>query len=459
MKRLLHKCLAMTILSLIAINSYADLSGECGPNVMWDYDSKTHTLHISGNGYMWDYDPHFEMWWDEHEEIRTAIKTIVIAPGVTTIGNIVFSGLSSLTFVVIPNSVEKIGMGAFSRCHSLSYINIPNSVTSIEYGAFYDCKSLTSITIPNSVTKVGESIFEDCTALKEVYYPRGLDLSSAGIQSSTKRIAYTPNSYTINVDQNIPISKTINKNTFVVIIANENYAKNDEHISDVPYAINDGKMFHQYCLQTLGIPEENIRDEYDATGGKMKRLINWVCDISSVYQEVNILFYYSGHGIPDEEDHTSYILPIDGYPGDLTTCYKIEDLYATLGKIKNANIMLFLDACFSGSNRGDGTVVANSKSVVLKAKPGVPQGNMVAFSAAQGNETAYPYAEKQHGMFTFFLLKKLQETKGDLTLGELGNYIFTNVRQQSLLRNDKKQEPSVIASPQVESQWQNWKLK
>ncbi len=462
MKRFTNKVFFVAILSFIAVNSYANFSGKCGTNVMWDYDINRHILNISGSGPMYDYDTHLGMapwWWEEKGELRTDIKTIIISEGVTTIGDLAFMELSSLTFIVIPNSVEKIGFGAFYGCHSLPYISIPNSVTTIYSQAFQECTALTYITLPNSVVKVSKSVFEDCTALKEIYYPRGLDISSANIPSSAKCIAYTPSSYTINVDQNIPLSKTKNGNTFVVIISNENYSKADEHISNVPFAINDGKIFHQYCLQTLGVSEENIRDEYDATIGKMKRLVNWVSEISSVYQNLNIIFYYSGHGIPDEDSHASYLLPIDGFPGDLSTCYKLEDLYATLGKLNNANIMLFLDACFSGSNRGDGTVVVNSRSALLKAKQGVPQGNMVAFSAAHGNESAYPYEEKQHGMFTFFLLKKIQDTKGELTLGELSNFISTSVKQQSLLRNDKKQEPSIIVSPQVQNQWQNWKLK
>ena len=80
-------------------------------------------------------------------------------------------------------------------------------------------------------------------------------------------------------------------------------------------------------------------------------------------------------------------------------------------------------------------MLASARGVALKAKGDVPQGNMVVFSAASGDETAYPYKEKGHGLFTYFLLKKLQESKGDCTLGELGEYIQTNVRQQSVVIN------------------------
>ena len=117
-----------------------------------------------------------------------------------------------------------------------------------------------------------------------------------------------------------------------------------------------------------------------------------------------------------------------------------------------------MDACFSGSKREQG-MLASARGVALKAKAGQPKGNMVVFSAAQGDETAYPYTAKQHGMFTYYLLKKLQETKGDVTLQELGNYITTNVKQQSVLENNKMQSPCVMPATDVADNWKNWKLK
>jgi len=84
---------------------------------------------------------------------------------------------------------------------------------------------------------------------------------------------------------------------------------------------------------------------------------------------------------------------------------------------------------------------------------------MVVFSAAQGDETAYPYHEKGHGMFTYFLLKKLQETKGNVTLGELGSYITTNVKQQSIIVNRKSQTPTVTPSQTLSDRWRGMRLR
>ena len=136
---------------------------------------------------------------------------------------------------------------------------------------------------------------------------------------------------------------------------------------------------------------------------------------------------------------------------------KLDDLYATLGALPAKSITIFLDACFSGAAR-TGKMLTNARGVALSARPGLPQGNMVVFAAAQGNETAYQNNKEGHGMFTYFLLKKLQESEGMVSLQELGDYITTNVKQQSILLNGKSQTPSVTPSPTLKD-WQKWKLQ
>ena len=196
----------------------------------------------------------------------------------------------------------------------------------------------------------------------------------------------------------------------------------------------------------------------DATGNQLKAQINWLRNVVEVFDNPNIIFYYAGHGIPDESSKTAYLLPVDGIITDISTCYKLDDLYATLGNMPAEHVTVFMDACFSGSRRGNG-MLASARSVAIKTKSGVPQGNTVVFAASQGDETAYPYKEKQHGMFTYYLLKKLQSTGGDVTLQELGNYIMDNVRRQSLLENDKSQTPTITPSHAVSDAWKTWKLK
>ena len=257
-----------------------------------------------------------------------------------------------------------------------------------------------------------------------------------------------------DVDRNIPISPIKNDNTFVLIIANEHYSQE----ATVPFALNDGNIFKEYCIKTLGIGEKHIKYLTDATGNQIKASINWLANLTEAFDNPQIIVYYAGHGIPDESNKSSYILPVDGSGTDVTTGYKLDDLYITLGNLPASHITVFMDACFSGSKREDG-MLASARGVALKAKSGVPQGNMVVFSAAQGDETAYPNREQQHGLFTYYLLKKLQETEGNVALKDLGDYITKQVSQQSILVNNKKQTPCVTPSASLGTEWQNWKLK
>ena len=258
-----------------------------------------------------------------------------------------------------------------------------------------------------------------------------------------------------DIDVNIPINKNINDKTFAVVIANENYRREDQVI----FAKNDGETFRKYCIQTLGLPEKNIHIVIDATLNDIRAEINWISNVADIFKsDANIIFYYAGHGIPDESLGTSYLLPVDGYGSDVATGYKLDNLYSKLGVLPVKNITVFMDACFSGAQRS-GKMLASARGVAIKASAGKPVGNMVVFSAAQGDETAYPYREKGHGMFTYFLLKKLQESKGEATLGELGNYITNNVRQESIIVNSKSQTPTVTASASIGDKWQGIKLK
>ena len=259
------------------------------------------------------------------------------------------------------------------------------------------------------------------------------------------------------IDKNIPLTSMANTNTFSIIISNENYQ--EDNVSNVYFAKRDGDIFKEYCLKTLGIPEKNIHYRNDATLNQIRSELRWVNDIANAFgNEANIIFYYTGHGIPDEKGGESYLLPVDGIPADVQSAYALSELYKQLGTLPVKQVTVFLDACFSGAQR-DGNMLVAAKGVAIKAKAEAPRGNMVVMSASQGDETAYYYKKKRHGLFSYFLLKKLQESKGDVTLGELGEYIKKEVSQYSIVNNGKSQTPSTMASQVLGDSWKNLRLR
>ena len=256
------------------------------------------------------------------------------------------------------------------------------------------------------------------------------------------------------IDKNIPQTASMQANTFVIAIGNENYSL----VPKVAFANNDMNIFAQYCQKTLGIPMQNIRKYKDATFGSMLSALNDIKEIADAYNgDMNVIFYYAGHGIPNEKDQTAYLLPTDADGKSTEVCFPLARLYKELGELNAKSVIVFMDACFSGAQRGNG-MLASARGVAIKAKEQKPMGKLIVLTAASGEETAYPYNEKGHGMFTYFLLKKLNESKGDCSLGELAEYIKTNVKRQSIVTNRKSQTPTTIFSDAVKDEWMGYKL-
>ena len=299
--------------------------------------------------------------------------------------------------------------------------------------------------------KAEKTVYETASNNINIELPIEISGSSVSPASPTNPLIAIDHS----IDQNIPVNTANNSKTFAVIIGNEKYGK----VVQVPYANNDARTLAEYCKKTLGLPTQNIRTYLNATYGTILSAISDIKQIAEAYSgNINLVFYYAGHGIPNESTKDAYLLPVDADGQQTEACYPLSRLYKELGALKAKNVVVFIDACFSGAQRGEG-MLASARGVALKAKAETPQGNMVVFSAASGDETAYPYKEKGHGLFTYFLLKKLQESKGECTLGELGEYIQTNVRQQSVVANRKSQTPTVTPSQGVADTWKTMKLK
>lgn len=270
------------------------------------------------------------------------------------------------------------------------------------------------------------------------------------------------------VDVNLPISETINKNAIAIIIGNENYSHySNGAIADVPFAINDARKFSEYCKKTLGLEERNVILLTNATKAQiehgMDRVRAIVSSIGSA--KANIIFFYSGHGVPDEDINTnkSYLLPIDVNGSQTKYCICQDELIETFKSIQAQSTTIFLDACFSGYAKSTNDMaMVNAKdgtrAIVRKVQPATPKGNMIIFSSASNNQKSWPLKEKKHGLFTYYLLKKLQDTKGETTLGELSRYITDNVSNKSAYF-DMQQTPVIKVSSELTQTWKHMKLK
>ena len=257
----------------LVVESSAKLTGGAagdGSGVTWQLtentdDPSTYTLTIRGSGAMKNYLMGSNQPW---HSFRDQITSVVVSPGVTSIGNLAFAlsrniihvdiadsvvsigeqaffKCSSLTNITVPQSVTYIGVNAFdsctklssitlstnnitsirphtfSGCSELSSIVIPDGVTSIQSGAFFNCTKLTSITIPGSVTSIGPNAFENCTNLTSITIPGSVtsigsnvfdgctslnDISYSGTSESviSALSGYVPTLVTFNYGDKVP---------------------------------------------------------------------------------------------------------------------------------------------------------------------------------------------------------------------------------------------------------------
>ena len=263
-----------------------------------------------------------------------------------------------------------------------------------------------------------------------------------------------------DVDMDIPLNNKKNPHRYALIIGNEDYSSFQTDLSsevNVDYAVNDAKVFSEYCEKTLGVDSRHLKLLTNATYGQMKQAIAWVQNLSDIEGgNAEIIFYYSGHGLPNEVTKEGYLMPVDVSGNNVSNGISLKYLYQELNKYPAKEITVVLDACFSGGARNEGLIAM--KGVKINPKEEVFLGNMVVFASSSGSESSAVYREKQHGYLTYFLLKKIQETKGYVNYKDLSDYLDYQVRKETALIG-KVQTPKVNVSPSAKDQWKYWSFR
>lgn len=243
---------------------------------------------------------------------------------------------------------------------------------------------------------------------------------------------------------------------FVCIIANESY----EHEADVLFAGNDGFIFRRYCEKTLGVPAENIVYRKNASLAQMNSAIADACRRADAFPNSELIFYYAGHGVPVGKARAPHLLPADCRADDAEKGgLDLARFYEILSDSKAESVLVFLDAGFDGSMRDGASLSKGGRVPRMEPESGTPLGRTIVFAAASGRESANQFAEKSHGMFTYFLLKKMQESRGNVALGELAEYLEKNVRETALLKCGRPQTPTTAPAEDVPADWESRLLK
>ena len=122
--------------------------GECGAqgdNLLWELNTSTGVLTITGSGAMYDWTSDTDRPW---YSLRAQITSVVLPSGITSLGKYAFRG----TDIVSINMTE----------------NYPAGLTTINQEAFFSTQ-LTSVTIPESVVTIGMDAFRESKTITDVY--------------------------------------------------------------------------------------------------------------------------------------------------------------------------------------------------------------------------------------------------------------------------------------------------
>ena len=345
------------------------------------------------------------------------------------------------------------------------------------------------------------------------YYRRSsIELRFYDVFSSTVERMQRDRNHDEYVDLNIPVTSEKNEDTYVLLIANENYGCS--RIPDVPYALNDGEITRQYFIKALGVPERQVKLLRIATLQDIQQEgLHWLTELAQAVAAkrgdealptANLVIYFAGHGFIDL-DGVAYLVPtgldiskIDnlkpngkksgwclfgskktstdttGFDIELTKketkklaaqCLSLESLCSTfnakVAPVKNLTVLV--DASFNGIGR-DGKPVVHSerKDEGKKHRKPTLRSDAVVLLAADYNKTAYAFDNHQHGFLTYFLLQEIKY-HGDnifrLTYQDIFEEIARKLNKESALQNKWQETIGIAGGKYKDGSWTKMKIE
>lgn len=166
------------------INSYSSSSRRNIAFNFTDTVTVTKTTYYDGNDYQ------ITSIGDNVFSGNTSLTKVTVLSNITSIGDYVFENCTSLKTVEMADSVTSIGTYMFDGCSSLNDVKLSNSLTSIPNYTFNNCSKLQNVTIPEAVTSIGSYSFRYCYALSSIYIPKNVTSIGSDAFYTTRSLAF-----------------------------------------------------------------------------------------------------------------------------------------------------------------------------------------------------------------------------------------------------------------------------
>jgi hypothetical protein len=183
-----------------------------------------------------------------------------------------------------------------------------------------------------------------------------------------------------------------------LIIGIDHYA--DINLPELSNPISDAEKLYQALLSEYSFSKENVTLLKDAT----RNDIIFALDSLSrkVTPEDNVLIFYAGHGMWDENSSVGYWLPSDAYLNTTANWFRNSTLVDYLKTIHSKHTLLIADACFAGS--------------IFQSRSAFPQSDrafeLLYDMPSRKAMTSGTYTEvPDRSSFTRYLIQRLKENK------------------------------------------------
>ena len=272
---------------------------------------------------------------------------------------------------------------------------------------------------------------------------RKLDADAAAARAEAEQFArsYPP----LN---NSPRTVAARPDDYALIVGIEGYRS----LPKAEFSENDAKSVKSY-MEALGVPPGNVialLGQGASRADIAKYLEEWLPGV--VKPDSRVYFYYSGHGAPDPQTGTAYLVPYDGDPSFLkSTAFPLSKIYADLSALPAKESVVMLDSCFSGAG-GRSILAPGVRPLVVTEDSNVAPDKVAILSASGAREIAGGLDLRQHGLFTYFMLRGLAgeaaDKNGHVTLGGLEDFVREHVKETAR-RSNRDQTPRLLGDPSL----------
>jgi hypothetical protein len=288
-------------------------------------------------------------------------------------------------------------------------------------------------------------------------------IARAGQSSSFKIIATdvygNTDTKTINVTRTISEAKATyadlnptnikrgsDRDAVAIIIGISDY----KSLPKADFANDDARLFYDYAIRALSIKPDNIKLLVDSDAGEVaiyKAFKTWLP--SKVRSSTDLYVFYSGHGLPNADGKSLYLLP-QQTDRDLIskTAIQMQEVISDIQSTKPKSVTLFLDTCYSGQSRTGESLIASARPISIKSESRIFPENFTVITASQNDQISSSNPDLKHGIFSYYLMRGMEgdadaDKDGKITLGEMHSYLVENVGRQAGMMN-RKQEPQLV---------------